>query len=518
MTLAGRITHADPATNAAAIAIGIVAALGATVLMQLSPVWLGLVTIGLLVFCGSLVASDAKLYWLSIFLGSVPLSITKLFFWTPEDVTLIKQQFGIYINETMVPQMYLSDLPLAMLLVMWLGEVLSRRRRIEIPRALVVMGAFLLWAMVTVAQSRVPLLGLSWVVYEVKLAVMFVWFVNARLGRRGVAHAIGVLLLSLALQSGVTVYTYFAQTGENVFGALFGVTASAQEARGGPARGSGAAFVFEQGALLRGTGTIGTANLQAKYFVLLLPLALGVVISARRTAARLGAGAVLVGGLAALYLTYSRGGLLCALIALALIPILLVRRGVLSRKAVVTALVGAVTAAALASPVLLSFLGSRPGFTRTRFDQALYGVQIWWRTPLAGVGMNNFNTAVSPIAFDGTFSGSPIHNHYLRIAIETGVIGFVLYFGFFAWALRLAYRLSASADRFVAAVAGALCAALVGIGVYWLEDLFYDPIIRTQIWITVALTAVLAQVASSDPAAPRLTMLSDRGARLGSEA
>jgi putative inorganic carbon (HCO3(-)) transporter len=324
-------------------------------------------------------------------------------------------------------------------------------------------------------------------------------------------------MLSLALQSGVTFYTYVFQTGENVFGSLFGAAQSSQEARVGPSRGSGAAFVFEQGALRRGTGTIGTANLEAKYFVLLLPIALVAAVVARRTLVRAAAGGILVVGLAALYLTYSRGGLICALIALGLVPLLLARRGLWRPKAVVATAVTGLAALAVAAPVLVSFIGSRPGFTRTRFDQAIYGVQIWAANPVAGVGMNNFNTAVSPLAFDGTFSGSPIHNHYLRIGIETGVIGFVLYFGFFVWAVRLAWRLTAAADPFVAAVASGLCAALVGIGIYWVEDLFYDPIIRTQIWIAVALTAVLARMAAADPTAPRLRMLAAAGRRWGQD-
>ena len=100
---------------------------------------------------------------------------------------------------------------------------------------------------------------------------------------------------------------------------------------------------------------------------------------------------------------------------------------------------------------------------------------------------------------------------YLRIAIETGLIGFVLYFAFFVWALRLAYRLTAAQDSFVAASAAGLCAALVGTAVYFTEDLFYDPIVRMQIWIVMALVAVVAQLAQDDPRMPRLAMWSRGG-------
>jgi predicted secreted protein len=512
MTLVAHLERAQ-ASPVGAVLVGVAAAVGAAVLMQLSAVWLALVSVGLLVFAGSFVARDAKVYWLSIFLAAVPLNITKLFFWSPEDVALIKQTFGIYINENLVPQMYLADLPLAMLLLIWCGEIIARRQRIEVPRPLLMMAGFLVWAVGSVMQERAPLLGISWLVYEIKLAVMFLWFVNARLDRRAVRHALAVLLLSLVVQSGITFYTYIAQTGENVFGSLFGASQSSQEARVGPARGSGAAFVFEQGALRRGTGTIGTANLEAKYFVLLLPLALVGAACAVRPPARIAAGTALVAGLAALYLTYSRGGLLCALLSLALVPVLLARSGWWSRKALATTAVAAVAAVMVASPFLLSFLGSRPGFSRTRLDQTLYGLELWWNTPIAGVGINNFNLAVSPLAYDGTFAGSPIHNHYLRIAIETGAIGAVLYFGFFLWATRLAYRLTAASDQFVAAVAAGLCAALIGNAVYWVEDLFYDPIIRMQTWICVALVAVLARLAPlNNPLGP-LTIAADERRR-----
>src|SRR5262245_18109853 len=92
-------------SSVAAAVIGAVAAFAATVLMQMSVVWMALVAVGLLVFCGAFIARDAKLSWLSVFLSSVPLNITKLFFWEPDDVALIKRQFGIYINENLVPQM-----------------------------------------------------------------------------------------------------------------------------------------------------------------------------------------------------------------------------------------------------------------------------------------------------------------------------------------------------------------------------------------------------------------------------
>src|SRR5258706_347363 len=137
-----------------AAAIGLTAAVCAVGLLQAPPVWIGLVAIGLLVFAGSLVASEAKLYWLTIFLATIPLAITKLFYWTPDDVALIKRTYGIYINENMVPQMYLADLPLAMMLVTWLADRVANRRGITAPRGFLVAAAFMAWCLFTVSLER----------------------------------------------------------------------------------------------------------------------------------------------------------------------------------------------------------------------------------------------------------------------------------------------------------------------------------------------------------------------------
>lgn len=484
----------DPAVIGALV--GVAGAVFAVGLLQASPVWIALVAFGLVVFVTSFIVDDARMYWLAWYLATIPISIAKLFFWTPDDVALIKRTYGLYVNETMVPQIYVADLPFAMLLAMSVGEVLARRRRIVVPKPLLLIIAFLAWCAWGIVRERAPLLGASWFVYEVKLVVVFLWFVNAGLDRRAAMRAVNVLLLSLLLQSSVVFYTYVAQTGEDIWHGLFGARQSVSETRSMPTRGSGAAYVLEDSALKRGTGTVGTANLEAKYFVLLLPLALVTAVCGARPRQRAGGALVLAVGLAALYLTYSRGGLLTAGIALALVLLLLTRAGLWRRRTLaVTAVAGIALLAAIA-PQVISVLGSRPTYTQTRIDHLVDGLQIFREHPFVGVGLNNFNVAVSPIAFDGTFAGSPIHNHYLRIAIETGLPGFLLYFGFFAWALGRAYGLTRSPDRFVAALAIALFAGLAATAVYWLDDVFYDPIVRTQTCVMVALVAVLSQISS----------------------
>lgn len=488
--------------RALAAGVGIAAAGATLVLMQASVVWVALIGVALLVLIGAFLVRDAKSYWLTIFLVCVPLNVSKLFFWTPEDVAALKVRYDIFVNENLVPQLYVSDLAFTMLMAIWLGELLTRHRRVEVPRGALWAVGFLGWCVVTLPLARAPELGLVWILYEIKLLVVLLWFVNARLSLGQLRRVVTVLLLCLCLQSCLTVLTFATQRGENVFGSLFGVSQTRSELRQGPARGSGAAYVFEEGALLRGTGTVGTANLEAKYLVLLLPLAAAVALFHERPSVRFLGSSLVVLGVAALALTFSRGGLLTGVLGLALMGPLLVRRRLLSPRGLVAGAGVALGLACLASPLIARFMGSRPGYTQMRFEHTRRGLELLAESPVIGVGMNNFNARVSGGDYGGIFAGTPIHNHYLRVGIETGLVGLVLNLAFYAWAARQAWLAAVGLEGFWAAVAVALLAALLATAVYWSDDLFYDAIIRTQTLITVALAVVLRNLARGQSPAP----------------
>jgi O-antigen ligase len=101
------------------------------------------------------------------------------------------------------------------------------------------------------------------------------------------------------------------------------------------------------------------------------------------------------------------------------------------------------------------------------------------------------------------FDTLPIHNHYVRLLCETGLPGLALYLAFFVWALAQGRRLPAETDPFLAAVSVALTAALVGIMVYWLDDIFYGVLIRSHTWLLVALLLVVRHIAGREVARAR---------------
>jgi O-antigen ligase len=256
--------------------------------------------------------------------------------------------------------------------------------------------------------------------------------------------------------------------------------------------------VFETGDLLRGTGTVGVANNQAKYYVMLIPLALMCGVMATKTGDRVLFFSAFALGMAGLYYTFSRGGVLCTLFALGLLPLLLAKRGIVNRKHIVMLLVVGCLAAVVSIPFFYDYLTTRPGYFDLRFKHIYYGIMGVLESSFFGMGMNNFTVTVTEHQYEGIFQTMPIHNHYLRIGMETGILGLLLYLSFFVWVAVQAYRSIFVKDMFLSTTSMALLASLLGIMLYWMDDIFYDIVIRTQFWVLVSLIVVIRRLSSKD--------------------
>lgn len=462
-----------------------------------SLVWLALLIAGLAVVTGSFLARDLKLYWLTVFLLTLPLNIKKMFFYEPEDVAALRRTYDLFINEVEVPLLYLSDLPLLVLLVLWMADALHRRRGVELPKGALLAVGFILWCAVSLVSAPARGLGLVWILNQTKLLILFLWLVNASLSPRALRRVVAVLLFNLATQGALTVWTYARQSGWNIYGNVFGVQQLRSEVRRAP-RHAGEGYVYEKGDLLRGSGTVGVGNETAKFLVPLLPLALVSGIFARRASIRLVSFLCFALGSLAIYLTYSRGGMLAALTSTVVLVGLLARRGYVPARARVTwAMVGLALLAG-ATPALYDYFTSRPGYFDVRLDHLRYGAEILSEHALVGVGINNFNVAVSKHDYGGVFSDMAVHNHYLRVGAETGMPGLLLYLAFFVWVSARAYRGMWHADRFISTTAAALLAGLAATMFYWLDDLFYSVVISTELWLVAGLAVMLGKQLESE--------------------
>jgi O-antigen ligase len=408
----------------------------------------------------------------------------------------------LVVNENLVPQLYVSDLPFLVLLAIWLGELVTRKSRVSVPREMTLLFAFIAWCLFTVISAPAQYLGLVWAFYEFKMVLVLLWFINASFSRATLRVAVATVMVVVALQGVFTIVNYRWQIGPELLRGLVSQTETRLEVRRGPARQTGADYVYETGSLLRGTGTVGTGNAQAKFFVALLPLTLAFTFVPSAGVLRLLSVSCFALGAGALYLTYSRGGLIVAVVGTGIFLFLQFLGGQIQRKTFITLIVVGLLGLGAATPYLFHFFTSRPGFFQIRLDHWRLGATFATESPLTGKGVNNFNVAVRENDRAGVFASMPVHNHYLRLAVETGVPGLMLQLLFLFGIIRHGYRAIFSDDPFLAITATALLAGVLSILVYWMDDIFYDVIIRTEFAVLLGLIFVVRQLTVHDAPAP----------------
>lgn len=329
--------------------------------------------------------------------------------------------------------------------------------------------------------------------------------------------AVAALGLSICAQSALGAMQVALRSVSGVFGMLGGGGGDAAAADVGLAA---------MGGWIRAVGTIGHPSNLASYFLLTLPLFVALTLTVRRPAGRLLCGVVATAGTAGLACTLSRfpcavmGGL-AALVVIGLVLVNQVRLKTALGLGCVLLFMGAMAAVPMADFIyerLTRDLGDSLDF---RAKDRRVGLEIFSMSPWTGIGLNNYAHHVvdydpemawaienEPIARRAmnvrTFAA--LHNFYLFMLVETGVIGISMLVVFVIGLLRLGLRAILSTTCEWQAAAIGLTAGLIGLLLQgfidfsaWVEPLLYTTALITAMLATapaLQVRAVPAGVAS----------------------
>lgn len=202
------------------------------------------------------------------------------------------------------------------------------------------------------------------------------------------------------------------------------------------------------GETLRAQGTLRNPNILASWLLLLLPLGvLGVRRAGSRRTAVVRAGATIIGGIALLS-TISRGAIA---IGVALVVLWAVLQFAGGRGAAYLGGVGlsVVAAALLLAPIRAAIFESIRG-GENRLAMIIAGMRVIRKRPLSGTGYNNFVVVKRMVVgkqivtFDGYRVG--VHNIFVVVAAEAGLVAFVLFLGFLLFVARSLLAANQSAE------------------------------------------------------------------------
>lgn len=191
----------------------------------------------------------------------------------------------------------------------------------------------------------------------------------------------------------------------------------------------------------RAMGTLGHPNFLGYYLELNLPVVFGVFLISRKGAIKLLSGIALLLGTASLVMSKSRGAWVAYPFAMIMTVFLIYGKSLFTRqlfvKIVGIFILATVFSLFLAPAIIERFVGKDYQALAIRMPLNKAALSIIHQYPLVGVGMNNFSEVFK--FYDTTghsmiFKGFKhvVHNLYLLVATETGILGLIALLSIFA--------------------------------------------------------------------------------------
>ncbi len=259
---------------------------------------------------------------------------------------------------------------------------------------------------------------------------------------------------------------------------------------------------------LRVGGTLGSANAAASFLAMSMLICLSAFFATKRWAYKLLAAVALALGLVAIVFTLSRGGWLslCAGL-LVFLAVGLARRLI---KPAPLLLAGALLAGLLApfsARILERVTNDDQGNALARVRLNELALEMIADSPLIGTGLNNFDVAMQSYLtpdYGGIWLYT-VHNRYLLIWSEMGLVGLAAFLGIFVVALYHGWRAVRHSDAPLAKICLGLCASLVVILVHMGADVFNSRGTTTLVWL-IAILLVTARLPHHEIPAKALSL------------
>jgi O-antigen ligase len=315
------------------------------------------------------------------------------------------------------------DMVLGVLYILWVAEGIRKKNRktldlfpqISLPAILLIGLSFL-----SVLPSKFPDLSIFEIIEIVKMYLLFLYLANNLRKREDVNFIMHSFIVLLLFEGALS---YLQHRYDEPFFA---------SSLGGPKWIDG-----------RVSGTWSDFNDAAWYFTFVIPVSLSMLICLEKYKQKIIYGLAFMLSTAALVWTDSRAGWISFGVA-CLFVVVLVFSNIRKKRALIKIVMVSVALAVLLCPlyprlyskIYERFTGEDQGSAESRIPQFEIALRIIKDHPILGVGINNYSEIMWE--YDNSAEGLenisrfPVHNIFLHIMAEMGVIGIVVFFWFLA--------------------------------------------------------------------------------------
>lgn len=394
------------------------------------------------------------------------------------------------------------DVIWGLLMILWLVRLAQGEARVRLRSVLVLpLMVILVGALSAAARSYSLEAGVRGIFRVIQFVTLFVYLLNRETSEREARLVYWSICLTLGLQS--------------LLGVLQGMTGSTFGSQYfGASRASFADMSKGGVTISRVGGSIGHSNDYALYLNSLIFVPFAAMVSRVKGLDRTLGSAVFLLGVAALAMSKSRGGWVGFAFCFLLFAFVFYRERFGAPKA---ALLVVGLALILATLVLITPATRERLFTddygaaEARIPMAMTALNVIAHHPLLGVGTGNymlyyFDYGLAPEGEDYE-AGAPVHNAYLLIAAESGILVLLAYLAVLLAVWRAAFeRSSGPENQRSKTLAYGVGMGLLAQAIIWQVELA-SPLTNLYTWFLMGMAVSLSQVgrdeiAGSGDAAP----------------
>jgi O-antigen ligase len=310
------------------------------------------------------------------------------------------------------------------------------------------------------------------------MVMIFFYIANYVKFQEDLVYIIHVLLLCLFIQSTVI----FAQYATGIQFNLTGRISSMETME-----------YFHAGrstAIYRPVGTSGSANETGGHIAILLLMVLSLFLYTKNRFKNSLAGVVLLMGMAALSLTLSRGSWAACAVGLVVFLIVALRHHWVSAKKVITmAVLIALILGVFSAPIAARLTQDDRGASLSRVPLMKLALNMIQEHPFIGVGVNNFSIAL-PHYISSELRGEwmhVVHNQYLLVFAETGVIGLFLYLLILVVIIHTCVRCIKYNDPVISPLSTGILSGVIALSVFMTVELSVSRLTVQLFWIMAAI-------------------------------
>lgn len=448
------------------VGIGVLVALATDVaLTHLTPAKFAFLLGAVALLIPTLVLTNPKPYWLFLLVLSIPFDITKWLSTEFVDSQALVDMYGMPASGTISLEIYLTDVILTAMLLLWLARVCLRQETLYFPKLGYLFVLYLCWALlVSLINSVSFALTIFEFCREILYFLSFIYFINNVKTRPQFRAVVAAVFLGLIIGAGSIISFFELGLGTDTlaFAGLHDQPTISAQNHPGKSRAQGSTpqtltlhntnRIFgsiESGGgsdIKRSQGMFRHPAIAASFCGLLLPIVLASLITARSTLNRILFLVLYAWGVVALLLTFSRAGLIGFVSGTLVFFAVAGWSRLMSRRVLTWSVAAALSATALSLPLLLVYFGVRTETFFMRFNMMEAAIQGYEQHPVLGVGLNNGTASMKESRQELRDMGIPVapvesaDSYYLAIFTEVGPVGFILFFGFFAQIAMIALR------------------------------------------------------------------------------